>query len=47
VRLDLPDGGKPITLRLFAATAADAVLTAIELAGPGAKVRRCTQQGEW
>jgi hypothetical protein len=47
VLLDRPDNSKPITLRLFAADAADAVLTAIELAGPGAKVRRCTQQGEW
>lgn len=47
VTLDLPDGGAAIDLRLLAATAADVALTALELAGPGSRVRRVQRQGEW
>lgn len=47
VLLDRPDKVMPLTVELFAATAADAMLTAIELAGPGAKVRCCWVAGEW
>ena len=47
VILSLPDGGSPITLDLYAADAAEAALSGLELAGPGARIVRVTQQGEW
>lgn len=47
VTIALPDGGPPLGLPLRAATATDAALTALELAGPGATVRRVERQGEW
>jgi hypothetical protein len=47
VILSLPDGGSPIGLNLYASSAAEAVMSGLELAGPGARVIRVTQQGEW
>jgi hypothetical protein len=47
VIIDLPDGGSPIGLNLYAVSAAEAVLSGLELAGPGARIIRVTQQGEW
>jgi hypothetical protein len=34
-------------VELYAVTAAQAVATALELAGPGARVLRVVRQGEW
>jgi hypothetical protein len=46
VIIGLPDGGLH-RLNFYASSAAEAVLSGLELAGPGARVIRVTQQGEW
>lgn len=47
VTVSPPDGGAPIMLSLLADISAEAVLSALELAGPGSRVRRVERQGEW
>lgn len=47
VTLALPDGGPPIGFSLLAGHAADAAITALELAGPGSRIRRVERLGEW
>lgn len=40
--------GSPLrTFHLFATSKLEARLAALELAGPGAVVVRCTKEGEW